>query len=148
MARPTNEFILRDEDKIWLVDFHNQTSNKLRERKRAYALIMLDRQHTVKEVSKLTGFSEPTIYRLRTIYQEKGVHPTIKDKPRAGRPQQVSEEERKKIIALALKPPAGKLKKWTLRSLADYAGKIGLLEKGSISHTEVARILKEEGIII
>lgn len=146
MARPTNDFNLLKKDKDRLVDFINQAGSKAREVKRAKALLLLDQEVSVKDTAKQTGFSEPTIYRLRSLYQESGLEPALKDKPRAGRPQQLHPSEKKKIIDLYHQTPPGGLKKWTLRALAEHASKLNLVSKGSISHTEVARILKERDL--
>lgn len=148
MARPTNDFHLDEEDRAYLKKFLLSPGRKKREYKRARVLLLLHDGHSVKEVATLTRFSEPTVYRLRSLYHQQGLQFTLQDQPRTGRPQQLSTSERRKIARLALQPPPGKRKKWTLRSLADHAAKKGLVSKGSISHTEVARILREEGIQI
>jgi transposase len=148
MARPTSDFQLEEEDRIYLQKFLQSPGRKKREYKRARVLLTLDQGRSVREVATLTEFSEPTVYRLRSLYHQKGLHSTLEDQPRTGRPQQLSSTERQKIAQLAQEVPPGSRKKWTLLSLAEQAAKRGLISKGSISHTEVARILREEDIHI
>ncbi len=146
MARPTDKFELTEKDRHFLEEFLGKDENSSREFKRAKVLIELSNGLSVREVAESSGVSQPTVYRLRSIYKKDGLLFALKDQPRSGRPQQLTIDERQKIIDLTKTDrPEGK-KKWTLRLLAKKAGELGLVNKGSISHTEVARILKEEGI--
>ena len=73
-------------------------------------------------------------------YQEIGLL-CLQDKPRSGRPLEFDGTQRAKITALACSQPPAGYGQWSLRLLADKAVELEYCD--SISHTEVANILKK-----
>jgi transposase len=108
--------------------------------RRALGLLELDRGKTLAAVAETTGVTYQTISTLRDKYKEQGLG-CLEDKPRTGRPAEITGEQRAKITALACsKPPEGH-SRWSLRLLADKVVELGYC--ASVSHTEVGKILKK-----
>lgn len=108
--------------------------------KRATALLELHRGKTLTDVAKTLKISSFTVANWRDNYQANGLS-ALNDKPRSGRPVEISGQERAKITALACSsPPAGRAR-WTLRLLADKVVELGYCE--TLSHTAVRQILKK-----
>jgi transposase len=108
--------------------------------KRALALLELDRGKNLIVVAETIGVTRQTVSSLRDKYKELGLR-CLEDKPRPGRPVEITGEQRAKITALACsKPPEGH-SRWSLRLLADKAVELEYCE--SISHTQAGKILKK-----
>ena len=85
--------------------------------------------------------SNPTIKRIRKAYVEEGLKAALEDGKRSGRPSIFDGKTRAKLTALACSPAPEGYSQWSLRLLADKAVELKLVE--TISHTEVAKILKK-----
>jgi putative transposase len=108
--------------------------------KRATGLLELDRGKAVSAVAITLGVSESTVRTWRDRYGQHGLQ-MLHDQPRSGRPIQFDGEQRAKITALACsQAPAGHAR-WDLRLLADKVVELNYCS--SISHTQVAKILKK-----
>ena len=108
--------------------------------KRATALLELNRGKTLTAVAMTLQVSSFTVATWRDNYQSSGLS-FLYDKPRSGRPIEISGRERAKVTALACStPPAGRAR-WTLRLLADKAVELGYCE--NLSHTATRQILKK-----
>ena len=95
---------------------------------------------TDKEIANKLDVSEATVVRIRRRFATEGLD-AIDEKPRSGRPPEISGEERAKITALACsKAPEG-FGRWTLRLLADKVVELDLVD--SISHSTIGEILKK-----
>ncbi len=115
-------------------------SLKARVFKRATGLLELHRGKSYKDVATSLGVNHqvPSVWASR--YKTEGLQ-MLMDKPRSGRPIEISGEERAKITALACsKAPEGH-STWTLRLLADKAVELGYCEH--LSHNHVRAILKK-----
>ncbi|MCO6486834.1 MAG: helix-turn-helix domain containing protein [Phaeodactylibacter sp.] len=113
--------------------------------KRAAALLELDNGKTYKEVSEMIDVSSVTVSSWARKYKKTGLD-FLKDKPRPGRPKDITSRQRAKIVALAKsKPPEGH-EKWSLRLLAEKAVALGLVD--SISHQYINQILKDDELSI
>ena len=108
--------------------------------RRALGLLELDRGKTYTAVSQTLQVSIPTLSKWVAWYKEKGLK-VLQDKPRPGRPIQISGEQRAKITALACSTPPEGHAEWSLRLLADKAVELDFCEQ--ISHTHVRTILKK-----
>jgi transposase/transcriptional regulator with XRE-family HTH domain len=82
------------------------------------------------EVARMTGYTPVQISRIRRRYAEEGIA-GLADKPRSGRPANVSEAKGARVVALALKQPPAGLTHWSTREMAQRTG---------VSHTTVHRI--------
>jgi hypothetical protein len=65
----------------------------------------------------------------------------LKDKPRSGRPPEISGRQRAKITALACSTPPEGHARWSLRLLADRVVELGYVEH--LSHNHAGKILKK-----
>ena len=108
--------------------------------RRALGLLELDRGKTYTVVAETLGITLNTLSGWAAQYREKGLE-MLEDKPRPGRPIQISGDQRAKITALACSEPPEGYARWHLRLLADKAVELGYCDE--ISHTEVANILKK-----
>jgi transposase len=128
------------EDKKNLQDLLSKGTLKARIYKRALGLLELDKGKTYQEVSNILNMSYPTVHGWGKKYNLEGLV-FIKDKPRTGRPLQLTGEQKAKVTALACSTPPNGYAKWSLRLLADSVVELNYVEE--ISHTEIGRILKK-----
>jgi putative transposase len=108
--------------------------------KRATGLLELDRGKPLSAVATTLSVSEATVRAWRERYEQEGLQ-MLHDKPRSGRPIEFDGEQRAKITALACSEAPVGHERWDLRLLADKAVELNYCE--SISHTQVAKILKK-----
>ena len=132
--------ILSETDKQFLEELLSKGSLKVRKQKRATALLELNRGKTLVSVCETLGVSYPTVLSWRDAYQQSGLL-SLDDKPRSGRPIEISGEQRAKITALACSEAPEGHAKWSLRLLADKAVELEFCEH--ISYGHVRKILKK-----
>lgn len=111
--------------------------------KRAMSLLQLDQGDSVEVVSKRLKRSKGSTYSLRRKYLKGGLEQALYDKPRSGRPTDISSIDESRITALACSEAPDGHAEWTIRLLADKAVELELVDKGSISKSSVERILKK-----
>lgn len=136
---------LTDEDKATLRRLVSQGALKRRGLKRAIALLLLNNGDTFKEVSLELGVSSATVSAWSEKYKKEGLS-FLRDKPRPGRPQNITRKQRAKIVALAKSTPPEGHERWSLRLLAEKAIALGYVD--SISHQYINQILKESELRI
>lgn len=112
---------------------------------RIQVLLGLDSGKSFTTLSKEIGFTHGGMRKICNKYIQRvagsDAMSYLSDKPRSGRPINISGPERAKITALACsQAPDGHLR-WTLRLLSDKIVELGICE--SISHTQVGVILKK-----
>jgi putative transposase len=127
-------------DKRFLQQLLKKGSLKAIVFKRATALLELDSGKTLRQVSHTLGVSYPTALAWRDRYLAEGLA-LLQDKPRSGRPVEISGSQRAKITALACSTPPEGRARWTLRLLADRAVELGYCQ--SLSHTAARKVLKK-----
>ena len=132
--------VLSESDKQFLEEILSKGSLKVRKQKRAMALLELHRGKTLQSVSQTLGVSYPSILSWRDAYKQSGLL-FLDDKPRSGRPVEISGEQRAKITALACSDTPEGHAKWSLRLLADKAVELEFCEH--ISYGHVRKILKK-----
>jgi transposase len=113
---------------------------KVRELKRALALLALDRGESLESVSAHQQVTNNTVAAWRDRFKREGLA-SLHDRPRSGRPVQIDGVQRAKITALACSEPPPGHGQWTLRLLADKVVELEYCEH--ISHTMVKQILKK-----
>lgn len=113
--------------------------------KRAAALLELDQGKTFKEVAKTVKVASTTVSSWASKYEKAGLS-FLKDKPRPGRPKDITAGQRAKILALANSEPPEGHEKWSLRLLAEKAIALGYVD--SISHQYINQILKDDELSI
>lgn len=131
---------LSETDRIWLQDLIKKNDIPAKTYKRAWALLELDKGRTYTEVSGQVGVTIQTVSNWARKYRAEGLS-FLTDKPRPGRPIDITGQERAKITALACSEPPEGYEKWSLRLLADKAVELGLVE--SVSYGSVRLILKK-----
>ena len=113
--------------------------------RRISVLIELDKGKSYTSVTKSIGLTYPSIQKICDKYHQRVIGSTaleyLSDKPRSGRPIEISGEERAKITALACSDAPAGHSRWTLRLLADKAVELGICEE--ITHTYAGEILKK-----
>lgn len=131
---------LTEADERYLTEFIGKGQVQARILRRATALLQLNQGSTLQAVADTLKVRHWTVSIWRNNYLESGLE-FLQDKARAGRPVQISGEQRAKITALACsESPAGRAA-WSLRLLADKLVELEFCE--SISHTQVGKILKK-----
>ncbi len=141
MARQTESIQLSNEERSSLKTLFSGGTGANRKQNRARILELLARNTPASEIAALLGCSPTTVYNVKHRYQAEGLESALTEKPRSGKPVQISGEARACITALACSAaPAGHAS-WTLRLLADKAVELGFCE--SVSHNHVRQILKK-----
>jgi transposase len=131
---------LTAEDLAFINELLSKGNLPVRKQRRAIGLRALHRGKTYQEVANLLNMSYRAVHAWGKKYQLEGLN-FLDDKPRCGRPAEISGEAKAKITALACsKPPKG-YQRWSLRLLADRAVELNLVDH--ISHNEVGKILKK-----
>ena len=82
------------------------------------------------EIARLTGYTPVQVSRIRRRFIEGRVE-GLRDKPRSGRPREITEAQSARIVALTLKAPPKGLTHWSTRELAERVG---------VSHMSVHRL--------
>ena len=141
MARQTKFIQLSSEERSSLKSLFSGGSDSNRKQTRARILDLLERQTPPTQIASLLGCSPTTIYNVKHRYQAEGLASALSEKPRSGKPRQISGEARARITALACSEVPTGHARWTLRLLADKAVELGFCD--SISHNHVRSILKK-----
>lgn len=100
-----------------------------------------------KAAASLGGMSAETVCRLLKRFNQEGLQ-ALEDRPRSGRPQVISEEDRGRLVMLAQSPPPQGTEQgqgachWVLDSLLAAARSQGIV----IGRTHLWRVLNQEGI--
>ncbi len=89
--------------------------------RRARAVLLMADGTAGTAIAERTGYSPVQISRLHARYATEGVL-GLGDRPRPGRPAEVSAAQRARILALTLKPPPAGLSHWSTRELAQHVG--------------------------
>lgn len=93
-----------------------------------------------KEIAEILDISRATIVRVRQRFIEQGLE-ALNEKPRSGKPKQLSGRQKAQITALACSEPPAGYARWTLRLLATKLVELEMIE--AISHNAVGEILKK-----
>ena len=134
---------LTDADQDYLTSLLTKGSTPVRVFKRATGLLELDRGKSLQAVADTLNVDYNTVAAWRDNYTKLGLD-CLPDKPRSGRPVEISGTERAKITALACSQPPTGHARWSLRLLADKSVELGLCER--VSRTQVGTILKKTNL--
>lgn len=135
-----NHLTLKPEDHAYLTALLAKGELPVRVFSRATALLELQRGKTLTAIAETLSLNYNTVANWRNRYHEHGLA-MLQDKPRSGRPIEISGAERAKITALACSTPPEGYGSWSLRLLADRAVELGYCEH--LSHTHAQTILKK-----
>jgi transposase len=98
--------------------------------RRARAVLLMAEGVAGTEIARLTGYTPVQVSRIRRRFAASGIE-GLRDKPRSGRPRQITEAKSARIVALTLKTPPAGLTHWSTRELAQRVG---------VSHMTVHRL--------
>jgi transposase len=104
--------------------------------RRARAVLLMADSVPGTEVARLTGYTPVQVSRIRRRFAEEGVAGLL-DKPRSGRPPEMTDAKSARIVALTLKAPPAGLTHWSTRELAQRVG---------VSHMTVHRIWRAHAL--
>lgn len=132
---------LTEADRKRLNQYRFAGRHSAREVTRAHILAALDKGLSDQQICQVLGVSRMVVWRTRSAYMEKGLEYAIHDAPRGGAPRRYGTDDEAAVVALACEGPPAGAKRWTVRLLAEEAGKrFGL--KG-LSRETVRRWLKK-----
>lgn len=143
MARPTEFIQLSKEERRSLKTLFRSGVDSNRKQTRARILDLLDKKTAPPEIINILGCALPTVYNVKRRYLEEGLESALNDKPRSGKPVQISGDAKARITALACSQAPEGHARWTLRLLAEKAVALDFVE--SVSHNTVKEILKKTG---
>ena len=132
---------LSREDEEVLLKFIRSGKAKARSHLRAEVLLMLHNGLCASDIKKMFGYDYGSTRRILKKYHEGGLNNALFEKPRSGRPQKITPEERAKITALACTEAPKGQSRWTLNLLRDKSVELKYVE--SVSRSQIARILKK-----
>ena len=98
--------------------------------RRARAILLLARNVTGVEVAQMTGYTPVQVSRIRRRFAEHGLEGLV-DRPRSGRPKEITQRKISQVVALTLKAPPAGITHWSAREMAQRTG---------LSHSTVHRI--------
>jgi len=130
MANYTRPVRLRAADRKTLEGLQRAPSTPAGVSRRARAVLLMNEQVPGVEIARLTGYSPVQVCRIRKRFLEDGIE-GLADRPRSGRPPELTESKIARIVALTLKPPPRGLSHWSTRELAERVG---------VSHMSVHRV--------
>ena len=130
MANHARTIELAASERIELERLQRSSSAPAGLSRRARAVLLMAGDVSGVEVARLTGYTPIQISRIRRRYAEQGLA-GLMDRPRSGRPPQLTEAKRARIVALTLKAPPKGLTHWSTRELGERVG---------VSHATVHRI--------
>ena len=141
MARPVTSLILPEADLRVLSELVRKGISSARSLKRAMVLLKFAEGLSGHAIAEHLDLCLPTVYQVRTRYQQAGLQAALGDKPRPGGKPKFDGAICAKITALACSQAPQGYSRWSLRLLADKAVELGLVEE--VSHDSVKRILKK-----
>lgn len=130
MANHARAIALGEADRLELERLQRSPSTPAGLSRRARAVLLMARGVSGAEVARLTGYTPVQISRIRRRFAEEGMA-GLADKPRSGRPPQLTEAKSARIVALTLRDPPPGLTHWSTREMAERVG---------VSHSTVHRI--------
>ncbi|MBV7335461.1 helix-turn-helix domain-containing protein [Chloroflexi bacterium TSY] len=113
---------LSDKDRNELRRITAKGKENVRKIRRAHILLLSDGGKTDREIMERVGVTRATVVRIRKRYVTEGLTKALEERPRSGRPVEISNEARAKITALACtKGPDGR-SRWTLKAASNHSG--------------------------
>src|SRR4051812_13158890 len=130
LANHSRTFVLSDSDRGELERIVRSSSPAAGLSRRARTILLMADKISGAEVALLTGYTPVQVSRIRRRFAQEGLE-GLQDKPRSGRPREVSSRKTAQVVAMTLKPPKSGMSHWSSR---DLSTKVGL------SHSTVHRI--------
>ena len=136
MANHVRPIVLSDEERSDLERLRRAAGVPAGLHRRARAVLLMADEVPGVEIARRTGYTPVQISRIRRRFADERLA-GLEDRPRSGRPREVSARTIARVVALTLKPPPRGLTHWSARELADRTG---------LSHSTVHRIWQEHGL--
>src|SRR5689334_891163 len=89
--------------------------------RRARTVLLIADNVSGADVALMTGYTTVQVSRIRRRFVEAGLE-GLQDKPRSGRPRQVSPRKTAQVVAMTLKPPKTGMSHWSSRDLSRQVG--------------------------
>lgn len=132
---------LNEADKAYLEKLVSRGELPVKLYRRAVGLLELHRGQSYQAVSATLGVNPNTVSTWAKRYKQEQLA-FLHDKLRLGRPVEIDEHQRAKIIALACSDAPAGYNQWSLRLLADKVVELGYCDQ--ISHSTIRTILKKQ----
>ena len=136
MANHVRPIVLSDEERSDLERLRRAAGVPAGLHRRARAVLLMADEVPGVEIARRTGYTPVQISRIRRRFADERLA-GLEDRPRSGRPREVSARTIARVVSLTLKPPPRGLTHWSARELADRTG---------LSHSTVHRIWQEHGL--
>jgi transposase len=130
LANHSRAIVLSEDDRVELERIVRSSSGAAGLSRRGRTVLLMADNISGAEVALLTGYTTVQVSRIRRRFAEAGLD-GLQDKPRSGRPREVSSRKTAQVVAMTLKPPTSGMSHWSSR---DLSKKVGL------SHSTVHRI--------
>ena len=130
MANHSRAIVLSEDDRVELERIVRSSSGAAGLSRRARTVLLMADSISGAGAALLTGYTTVQVSRIRRRFAETGLD-GLQDKPRSGRPREVSSRKTAQVVAMTLKPPPSGISHWSSR---DLSTKVGL------SHSTVHRI--------
>jgi transposase len=130
MANHAQPLSLSQADRDELQHLQRSPSTPAGLSRRARAVLLMGEGMAGTEIARLTGYTPVQVSRIRRRFIEGRIE-GLRDKPRSGRPREITQAQSARIVALTLKAPPKGLTHWSTRELAERVG---------VSHMSVHRL--------
>jgi transposase len=141
MSRQVTPLLLSETDRRSLTDLITKGVHSARSIKRATVLLKFAEGLSGYTIADQLELCLPTVYQIRSRYQQSGLMSALGEKERSGRKPTFDGSLCAKVTALACSQAPTGHSRWTLRLLADKVIELGFAPQ--ISHDSVKRILKK-----
>lgn len=136
MANRTRPIVLSEDERTELERLRRASSVRAGVSRRANAVLLMADRVSGVEIAERTGYTPVQVSRIRRRFAEERLS-GLADRPRSGRPREVTARKVAQVVSLTLKPPPRGLTHWSARELAQRCG---------LSHSSVHRIWQEHGL--
>jgi transposase len=101
---------------------------------------------SVELTAKVLHVDPKTVRNIREVFLNEGLDSALFDDERSGRPLDIDDRERSRIVAMVCEEPPKGFSRWTLDLIVEEAQNRELIEGASISRESVRMILREHGL--
>lgn len=111
---------------------------------RARMVLRRDEGYSVADIVRISGATKPTVYKWLRRHEQFGVD-GLTDRKSTGRPREVDDAVRARIVALTRQSPPAEtgLSHWSSREMAKYLKRV---EGVSVSHNFIAGVWRDNGL--
>jgi len=136
MANRVRPIVLSADERAELERLRRASAAPAGLNRRARAVLLMADDLAGVEIAHRTGYTPVQVSRIRRRFAAERLA-GLNERPRSGRPREVTARKIAQVVARTLKPPPRGLTHWSARELADRTG---------LSHSTVHRIWQEHGL--